>query len=237
MAEVSSEPHTLDRPVWSSLSGRQAHLAIGGPAALRIDPGYGPFIAARDRGDDAQAALGDLIRKHGTAAPIETEAWPAPPGCSVAQAIELVQMVADPSLNASEGPHDAVLLGEADAGAMRGLVALTEPGPWGDLSHRIGAFHGIWRGGVLVAMAGERMLPAPGFAEVSGVCTHPEVRGLGLAAGLIRKVAAGMIARGERPFLHADAANTGAIRLYEALGFSLRRKMVATILVADQAAD
>ena len=30
--------------------------------------------------------------------------------------------------------------------------------------------------------------------------------------------------RGEVPFLHAAASNTNAIRLYEQLGFSLRRR-------------
>ncbi len=30
--------------------------------------------------------------------------------------------------------------------------------------------------------------------------------------------------RGERPFLHAAADNTGAIALYESMGFTLRRR-------------
>jgi ribosomal protein S18 acetylase RimI-like enzyme len=38
-------------------------------------------------------------------------------------------------------------------------------------------------------------------------------------------VAAGIGSRGETPFLHALASNTTAIRLYEHLGFALRREM------------
>jgi predicted GNAT family acetyltransferase len=34
------------------------------------------------------------------------------------------------------------------------------------------------------------------------------------------------VARGDKPFLHALAANTGAIRLYAELGFRLRRTTV-----------
>jgi predicted GNAT family acetyltransferase len=34
---------------------------------------------------------------------------------------------------------------------------------------------------------------------------------------------AGIRARGETPFLHALASNTGAVRLYESMGFRLRR--------------
>jgi predicted GNAT family acetyltransferase len=39
-----------------------------------------------------------------------------------------------------------------------------------------------------------------------------------------------MTARGEVPFLHSYAGNTGAIGLYESLGFRARRNMVATVL-------
>nr|WP_051735353.1 GNAT family N-acetyltransferase [Streptomyces sp. NRRL B-3229] len=37
-------------------------------------------------------------------------------------------------------------------------------------------------------------------------------------------VAAGIRERGDTPFLHAAADNTNAIRLYESLGFTLRRR-------------
>ncbi|MEJ2409912.1 MAG: GNAT family N-acetyltransferase, partial [Novosphingobium sp.] len=82
----------------------------------------------------------------------------------------------------------------------------------------------------LAAMAGERMRPAPGFAEVSGVCTGPEHRGQGMAAALIRRVMADFTARGDTPFLHSYAANEGAIRLYRSLGFEIRSEMVAMVL-------
>ena len=46
----------------------------------------------------------------------------------------------------------------------------------------------------------------------------------GLATRLVLAVAAGIRARGETPFLHTAARNTDAIRLYESLGFRLRRR-------------
>ncbi len=70
-------------------------------------------------------------------------------------------------------------------------------------------------------MAGERLHP-PGWTEISAVCTDESVRGQGLASRLVRAVAYGIRERGETPFLHTSAASTGAIRLYEALGFRLR---------------
>jgi len=40
----------------------------------------------------------------------------------------------------------------------------------------------------------------------------------------VRAVVHGIRERGEHPFMHAAATNTNAIRLYEALGFTLRRR-------------
>ncbi|MEI9963878.1 MAG: GNAT family N-acetyltransferase [Caulobacteraceae bacterium] len=106
---------------------------------------------------------------------------------------------------------------------MLALATLTQPGPFFARTHQLGDFIGVKQEGRLVAMAGERMRPT-GFTEVSGVCTHPDWRGRGYAAGLMRLVAARILARGETPFLHVYASNTGAIALYEALGFRLRRR-------------
>jgi len=41
----------------------------------------------------------------------------------------------------------------------------------------------------------------------------------------VRAVGAVVRERGERPFLHAAASNTGAIRLYERMGFTLSREL------------
>ena len=71
-------------------------------------------------------------------------------------------------------------------------------------------------------MAGERLHP-PGWTEISTVCTDDGWRGHGFATRLMRVLAAGIRARGETPFLHALASNTGAVRLYESMGFRLRR--------------
>jgi len=112
---------------------------------------------------------------------------------------------------------------------MLALATLTKPGPFFARTHQLGDFIGVKKNGALVAMAGERMKP-PGFTEVSGVCTHPDHRGHGYAAGLSRIVASRILERGETPFLHAFATNTGAISVYRALGFALRRDITLTVL-------
>ncbi len=69
-----------------------------------------------------------------------------------------------------------------------------------------------------------------GFTEVSGVCTHPDHRGRGYAGGLMRIVAERILARRETAFLHVYPHNAGAIALYEALGFRLRRTVNMTVI-------
>ena len=225
----------LDRQVWNMLHGRLAHLAQGTDAAKRIDPRYGPFAAARDRGDEAQAALAALLDGPDDRLwLVEPDIAPCPPGAQIVRTAELVQMIADGEPPEDEAPDlEIVALGEEDAAAMAEIALATEPGPWGTLTHRYGQFYGIRMGGHLAAMAGERMLPAPGLAEVSGVCTWPEYRGQGLARRLIRRVMAGQRARGAVPYLHSYAHNAGAIGLYQSLGFRPRRTMWVTVLARD----
>lgn len=223
-----SEP--LDRPVWHALNGRQAHLAVSRGAAVRIEPGFGLFAAARDSGEEAQAALAAILRgPEDRIGVVEREPWPAPLGTVVVGGGELVQMVLEGELQDAPPDPRVVLLGESDAADMAALAKAAEPGPWGARTHRYGDYYGVRIGGRLAAMAGERML-LPGLAEVSGVATWPDYRGQGLAGLLMRRVMRGFAERGDRPFLHSYARNAGAIRLYEALGFRTRARMTLTIL-------
>jgi predicted GNAT family acetyltransferase len=112
---------------------------------------------------------------------------------------------------------------------MIALTALTDPGPFRTRTIECGRYLGVRRDGELIAMAGERQR-LPGFVEISAVCTHPDFRGQGLAGRLVRAVAAGIERDGARPFLHTGATNTTAIRLYEALGFTVSNRMAVTIV-------
>lgn len=222
----------LDRQIWHMLTGRQAHLAIDGAAAKRIDPRYGPFAAMRDDGEQAARELSALARGPGDELWfVEPEAVAPPPGLRVARSAALLQMIAGEAAGPDERVDpEAVLLGQGHAEAMTALALATKPGPWAELTRCYGPFYGIFREGRLAAMAGERMLPGPGLAEVSGVCAWPEFQGQGLGGRLIRHVMAGFRARGDRPFLHTYADNAVAIGLYRRLGFSERRVMTLTVL-------
>jgi predicted GNAT family acetyltransferase len=70
----------------------------------------------------------------------------------------------------------------------------------------------------------------PGYTEVSGVGTHPDFRGRGLARCLSAAVVASVEARGDRAFLHAWKTNHVAIALYEGLGFKVRAEVNVAVL-------
>lgn len=223
----------LDRPVWNALTSEQAHLAIATGAAVRMDPDFGPFAAARDDGAEAQAALAATLRGPGDRiGVVERQAWPVPEGLRVLGGGELVQMVFDGLAPAEPDDPRIELLKTKDAKAMAALAHATEPGPWGSKTHLYGDYFGIRVGGKLAAMAGDRMR-LPGLAELSGVSTWAEFRGQGLASVLVRRVVRGFLERGETPSLHCYSANVGAVALYEALGFRTRARMSFAILARD----
>lgn len=222
--------HALDRPVGGALATGWAALAEGDGRAKRLDRGHGVFGAAADRSADGIAALGALVPRDGELWLVERDAWPAPPEARVDREARLVQMICEAPVPASTPDVAIVDLIETDAPEMLALATLTRPSPFVRHTNRLGHFVGVRIGGALVAMAGERM-KLPGWSEVSGVCTHPDHRGRGYAAALMRTVAARMIARGETPWLTSYADNAGAIALYETLGYRHRADMVATVLV------
>jgi Predicted acetyltransferase len=222
-ARVAAEvpAHPLDNAAWASLTGPHAGLAERHGSAARYRPGVSPFAALPAVPDDADwAALAGLAGP-GTQVVISGPPRTPPAGWEVLGQGEGVQL--DGSAVAAAPDPDAVVLGAADVPEMLDLVRRTQPGPFRPGTHLMGTYLGIRRGGALVAMAGERLRP-PGWSEISAVCTDPALRGQGLASRLVRAVAAVIRERGDVPFLHAAASNTTAIRLYEQLGFTLRRR-------------
>ncbi len=220
--------HVLDRPVWHALTGRQAAVAIGTAQAVRMAAAYGPFGAAADGSTAAMNALAALVRQSGPVWVVGDEQYGIPDGLALVRQALCVQMVAQ-RIIAAPATFTFEALGDDDAAAMAALAHLTVPGPFHPKTHQLGRFIGVRIDRHLIAMAGERLRPE-GHIEVSCVCTHPDHRGKGHAAGLMRAVAQRIADEGQRPFLHAYADNAGAIALYESLGFVIRRTIVATVL-------
>ena len=218
--------HPLDRPIWTALTTCQSHLAQGDEHALRMNADYGLFAASRDQGSDSLTALTRLIPQGGVIGLVEPHAIAPPPGATEVMRGDVHQMVAD-RIEPKAPPCEVLDLGDGDADEMLALATLTEPGPFFRRTHQLGGFIGVRQNGKLVAMAGER-LKLDRFTEISGVCTHPDWRGKGYASGLMGIVAQRIAERGETPFLHVYAANSGAIALYERLGFRFRKAFIFT---------
>ncbi|MEV4364985.1 GNAT family N-acetyltransferase [Nonomuraea sp. NPDC049625] len=217
---MTASPAVLDDPVRASLLGAHAHLTERRGRVLRYPLDVSPFLSMPPEPgpadwDDVAALVGPAGQ---VSLPGTVSALPA--GWEEVANVPGVQLTGERVAGADDAA--VVRLGPRDAPEMLDLAGRTKPGPFLPRTVELGVYLGIRSGGVLVAMAGERLHP-PGWTEISAVCTDPAHRGRGLATRLVLAVAAGIRRRGETPFLHASAANVGAIRLYERLGFRLRR--------------
>jgi ribosomal protein S18 acetylase RimI-like enzyme len=220
--------HPLDNPIWTALTTTQAHWAQTSNLARRFPAEIGPLAAFEWPACAAYESMAELFPAGGVAA-ICLDAPPElPPIWTLLEVAPMLQMVyANRKLPPSS--PDFIELTATDATEMLALATLTKPGPFSLRTHELGDFIGIRREGKLAAMAGER-LRAPGYTEVSAVCTHPDHLGHGYATGLMVEIMRRMLARDETPFLHVRSANVRAIELYRRLGYVDRRLFQLTVL-------
>ena len=212
----------LDNPVYASLSSPQhAHLARGRGRALRYLDDVAPFMGLPNDPTERDWADAAHMLGSGTAAFVH-QSGPIPRGWTIISQLDLLQMTAS-RIEQSAPDTRIVRLEAADVPEMLDLTRRTAPGPFLPRTIELGAYLGIRHDGVLAAMAGERMRTS-GWVEISAVCTAPEHRGKGLGSSLVRALGAHIAAQGDRAFLHVAATNTGAIQLYKALGFAVRRE-------------
>lgn len=214
--------HLLDNPVWHALTGPHQKVAEARSAASRYDPEVAPFAAVPDAPTtDTWDDLRDLVGQGG-AAVLFVKPPNVPDGWEELFRIPTAQMVAT-SVEPARAA-DAQLLGPDDVGDMLALVGRTHPGPFERRTIELGEYLGVRdETGTLVAMAGMRM-HLPGYTEISAVCTDEPARGRGLASALVRDLVGRILDRGETPMLHVMTTNLSAIRVYDQLGFKLRRE-------------
>jgi ribosomal protein S18 acetylase RimI-like enzyme len=216
--------HLLDNPVWYALTGPHAALAVGCGAARHYPRDVAPFSAVEFPTPAAYADLAADLPPGIEARLFRPTDEPVPPGWQSLSARPLIQVVLDDVslLDAPSAPAFTAL-GAADVAAMMELVELAEPGPFGPRTYLLGGYAGLWRGGNLVAMGGER-LRLPGFVELSAIAVHPAARCAGLGATVATYLARRALAGGETPFLHVFPDNP-AIALYLRLGFRERARL------------
>lgn len=208
----------LQNVLWNALTGSQAACAVGEGGVRRYGSGYPPMAAFAD---PAAPDLGTLAR---FSAPDERLFLTGVTGVRSEWWRTEIEVEVDQMVWRADRPSadpGAAAMTAADVPDMVALMDLTHPGPFGELFAP--RFFGRRLDGKLVATAGERMAAGP-FLEISGVCTHPEFQGLGLARGLMEAVIARTLDVGKTPFLHVLSTNQRARDLYLHMGFAAVRR-------------
>ena len=221
----------LNHIFWHTLTGAHARHASGGGGARRYTAGFSPIIAFADPARPDFAALAPHC------APGEQfycDSWSgaAPPGWRIVAESTMFRMAWAGAPPADDPAPAAVALQPHHAAQAVELAALCKPGPFGIRTIELGDYFGYFDGERLMAMAGER-LRAPGLCEISGVCTHPDDQGRGLARQLMVKLIRRQLRRGDTPFLHVMRGND-AHALYLRMGFADYRETVVRVIAREE---
>ena len=208
----------LENPVYHSLLLNDQHLGFGTEKVKWFDPDVSPF-AGFER--DYKNGLDDLYQFLPTGRTIlyatpdtltQTMNW------KLLVEIKGLKFLYEGGAVMERDAFHPVLLEQQHVEQMMQLAALTKPGPFGLRTIEFGHYYGVFEGGRLVAMTGQR-LHIENYTEVSAVCTHPAYLGKGYATALVQHQINLILRHHQIPFLHVRANNQRAIAVYERLGF------------------
>ena len=207
----------LDNITWFTLTGPHACYASGTNDARRYAAGFSPIIGFADAKHPDFDSLAAFCQPDEQ---LYCPQWQGkvPEGWRIHVEKVMFRMIWDEAIPETDAFADAVRLGPQHAAEALELAKLTNPGPFGPRTIELGEYYGWFEDGRLAAMAGERM-HAGTLREVSGICSHPDFRGRGLAHRLTLKLIHRAMLRGETPFLHVMGDNTAARLLYRNMGF------------------
>ena len=211
----------LDNPVWHSLSETHKDLSIDYHNIKFYQPAYCPFGGFIDNNNvasriDEYSKLINNLFVVGEKPFFSNKLF-------LKKELICVQMVLEKKTEAGI-EEDLIKLDNAFSGALSSLVNEVQPGYFKEKTNLMGDYFGIVKDGKLVAVTGERM-KMKNFTEVSAVVTHPFYTGKGYASQLVGHTVNKIFDENKIPYLHVAETNLGAIRLYEKLGFTTRRKI------------
>jgi ribosomal protein S18 acetylase RimI-like enzyme len=218
----------LDNIMWNCMSGPHAVFATGEGDVRRYAPGFSPIIGCKDPTRPDFDTLSNYCES-GDSLYIDIWSGAAPAGWRIEKEARMFKMVWQAPAPADDGAPDAIPLRREHASQAVELAKLTNPGPFGIRTPELGEYFGYFDGGRLIAMAGERMC-AGDLHEISGICTHPDFQGRGLARKLTLKLVHRQLRRGKTPFLHVMGHNAPARALYHKMGFRDYRDTLVRVI-------
>ena len=221
--------HVLDNPAWNAMKSGNKHFAVTNDKVGYFPKEISPFVGLAKISGQNFKLLYETIPFDSYFIFIAPNDIEIPAEWETTAYLKCLQMVLDEKAVADTGNDDLDNLTEQNIPQMLELTKLTNSGPFAERTIEFGHYRGIFDGEQLIAMAGQRLNPAP-YAEISAVCTHPDYLGRGYAGKLLLSQDRRIREAGEIPFLHVKAENERAIKVYEKLGFVTRKEMSFYVL-------
>jgi GNAT superfamily N-acetyltransferase len=212
----------LNNPVWHSLNESHKDFALDYEGFKFYSPevcAFGGCIEPQDseKALDQYAALIDNFYVVGERPEFGSK-------LVLNKNLECLQMLLDEPIVLEMTEEILELRSQKQKKELFNLVNLVQPGYFKEKTAELGQYFGIYKNGELVAVTGERMKMNK-YREVSAVVTHPAHTGKGYAKQLIKHTCEKIFKEHKLPYLHVAETNMGAIKLYEKLGFTTRRKI------------
>lgn len=227
--QMAADTSVLDNPIWHALTTEHMHFAEGDGLARRYPVDIGPLAGMKDQGPQAYASLAQILGPDDVSVLFLESPPTLPEGWRLLQCFPMEQMICEKLSQTNHHGFAIEKLITEDVPEMRRLAEATEPGPFRKRTIELGGYQGIRADGRLASMTGQRC-GLTNFIEVSAVCTWPEFRGRGYANALVSAVANGVFEQNKAPFLGVRQDNAGAIRVYEKVGFKVRRTLYVVVL-------
>jgi ribosomal protein S18 acetylase RimI-like enzyme len=211
-----------------------SHLTLGNEEARYFTEEVSPFAGIKNVNPKSLKELHSMLPEGRVVALVIAEELSFPGDWKILYEVSLFQMSCENFTPAPDTGHQIRELEMEHVPEMIALTKLTNPGPFAERTIEFGHYTGVFSSGKLVAMAGQR-LHAFNFAEISAVCTHPEHLGKGYGSALVSRQAGRIIQDAKIPFLHVKKDNRPAIKLYERLGFEIRKEVSFYVIQKQQA--
>lgn len=216
------ENYKLDNPIWNSLIETHKDVSIDYENVKFYKPEYCPFggFIKTDNLKQSIDEYSTLVNSFFVVGekPIFSE--------KIILNNNLIcnQMILEKNIGQNVQEEIVELTNKKHRTDLYNLVQLAYPGFFMKKTVDLGKYFGIYKNNNLIAVTGER-LKMDGYTEVSAVVTHPKHIGKGYAKQLITYVSNHIFSENKLPYLHVAETNFKAIKLYEKLGFKLRKKL------------